>query len=425
MSIRKRNILFKEHDKFKYVSEKNDKKILNLTISSTEKIIFECNKCNHDFISSPCLVNRNVWCPYCANQKLCSSENCKICYNKSFASHEKSKLWSGKNILLPRQIFKKTSKKYIFNCESCNHEYDFCLNSNKGCPYCSNPPKLLCGKEDCKKCFDKSFASETKSKQWSKLNKMLPINIFKSSNKKFYFDCNICKHNFQISPNKIVHLKRWCPFCSHQKLCDNNNCSYCFKNSFASNKKSKYWSAKNTLKPRQVFKKTAKIYIFFCKKCNKEFKKKLSEIDSWCSDCNKKLGATEKKMFSELKHVYPTIFEQFKVEWCKNIMYLPFDFVIEDIKIIIELDGPQHFRQVSNWESPEHYRERDIYKMKKANENNFSVIRILQKDVWNNKYDWVNEIINSVDKLKKNKIVQNIFICKNEEYCEHIKLLEI
>jgi hypothetical protein len=32
---------------------------------------------------------------------------------------------------------------------------------------------------------------------------------------------------------------------------------------------------------------------------------------------------------------------------CKNKTYLPFDFVLEENKIIIELDGIQHFEQIT------------------------------------------------------------------------------
>ena len=38
------------------------------------------------------------------------------------------------------------------------------------------------------------------------------------------------------------------------------------------------------------------------------------------------------------------------------------------LKIIIELDGPQHFIQIMNWKSPEETRKGDIYKMKCAGE---------------------------------------------------------
>lgn len=66
--------------------------------------------------------------------------------------------------------------------------------------------------------------------------------------------------------------------------------------------------------------------------------------------------------------LYPTIKDQYKVDWCKNIKHLPFDFVLEEHKIIIELDGESHFKQVAKWKPFEHNRDRDLYKMKCAHE---------------------------------------------------------
>lgn len=54
--------------------------------------------------------------------------------------------------------------------------------------------------------------------------------------------------------------------------------------------------------------------------------------------------------------------------------------------------------------------------MKCANENGFSVIRILQEDILYNKYDWLSEIICNIDNITNEKIVQNIYMCKNNEY---------
>jgi len=50
-----------------------------------------------------------------------------------------------------------------------------------------------------------------------------------------------------------------------------------------------------------------------------------------------------------------------------------------------------------------------------ANENEFSVIRILQKD-----YDWINELIYNIEKIKHESNVQNIFMCKNDEYKDYL-----
>jgi very-short-patch-repair endonuclease len=54
--------------------------------------------------------------------------------------------------------------------------------------------------------------------------------------------------------------------------------------------------------------------------------------------------------------------------------------------------------------------------MKCATKNGFSVIRILQKDVYNNKYDWLNELTNNIEKITNENRVQNIYMCKNNEY---------
>jgi very-short-patch-repair endonuclease len=110
---------------------------------------------------------------------------------------------------------------------------------------------------------------------------------------------------------------------------------------------------------------------------------------------------------------------QYKVNWCKNKKYLPFDFVIEDKKIIIELDGQQHFEQICKWVSPEENRKNDLYKMNCANENGFSVIRLLQKDVYKNKYDWINELISNIEKISNENRVQNIFMSKNDDYKDY------
>jgi len=190
----------------------------------------------------------------------------------------------------------------------------------------------------------------------------------------------------------------------------------CYNNSFASIEKSKYWSNKNKVKPTQVFKSTASKYWFYCDKCNNDFESKLCNITdgSWCPKCRYK---TEDNLFIILNKIYPSIKTQFKVDWCKNIKHLPFDFVIEERKIIIELDGKQHFEQIGKWQTPEKTRENDLYKMKCANENGYSIIRILQKDVYHNKYDWLSELINNVEKITNEEmIVQNIYMCKNNEY---------
>ena len=121
-------------------------------------------------------------------------------------------------------------------------------------------------------------------------------------------------------------------------------------------------------------------------------------------------------MYETLKTVYPTITTQFKQEWCKNITYLPYDFCIPNLNIIIELDGAQHFKQVSNWQSPEDTFAIDKYKEQCANDNNYSMIRLLQEDVFYDKYDWCKELCDAIEDIKRGDDIVNIYLCKHNEY---------
>jgi len=136
---------------------------------------------------------------------------------------------------------------------------------------------------------------------------------------------------------------------------------------------------------------------------------------SGCPSC---VNKTEQKLYELIKLKYPTVEQQFKRDWCKSKKYLPFDFCIPEINIIIELDGCQHFISVSNWKSPEETLINDKYKEKCANDNNYSVIRILQEDVWNDTYDWMTELYDTIEEIKNVDEIVNRYLGKNNEYAK-------
>ena len=411
---------FASHEKAQYWSDKNVLKPDQVMKGSHKKYIFDCY-CGHEFAK---VISNNSWCPYCCIpvQKICGNIDCNKCFEKSFASHEKAQYWSNKNELKPINITICSGNSFLFLCNICKHDFESRIaditKSNNWCPYCSNPPKQLCNQDECKNCLDKSFASHEKSKHL--FDKTINIRqIFKYSNSKYEFKCNICEHIFETEICKITNLNRWCPYCSYppQKLCDAEQCNKCFIKSFASHEKSKFWSIDNKILPRQIFKSSHKQYKFECE--NKHnFSKMLSNIRqlSWCPYC---VNKTEQKLYDNLQPIYNNLEQQFKVEWCKsdftNKCY-PFDFILEEHKIIIELDGIQHFEQVSNWDSPQKTHERDKYKMEQANDNGYSIIRILQEDVFYDTYQWLEELKTNIEKIITENKVQNIFMCKDNEY---------
>ena len=263
---------------------------------------------------------------------------------------------------------------------------------------CTVGPKTLCTFLECKKCINKSFASHPKSLFWSEKNKLTPRQIFKKSNKKFWFECNDCKHSFcSVIYSVTSDKEHWCPYCSNQKLCINEECWICFDKSFASHSKVEFWSDQNELSPRETFKNSNKKFWFNCNICENPYLTRVNRITKGhgCPNC---INKTELKVFKFLKKYYPEIENEKYFEWCKNKRYLPFDFIIN--KIIIELDGDHHFKQVGKWKSPEYTVYWDNYKMKKAQEHGYSVIRLYQQSVWKDLYDWKKFLLKAINFLK-------------------------
>jgi very-short-patch-repair endonuclease len=410
------NCSFASIEKSKYWSPRNQIQPNKVFKNSNKKFWFNCPDCKHEFDMIISGITNNRWCGFCQNQKKCQDQNCEFCFNNSFASHEKSINWSDKNTVKIETVSIKSSKKIWLDCPKCNHSYktnaNAAYNCENGCPYCYN--LIVCGVESCLICFDKSFASHPNSEFWSDINKDKPINVLKGSNVKRWFNCNKCPHIFEIMINGINSKNRWCSYCSNQKLCPKeNNCQTCYNKTIATHEKSKYWDySKNTLYPNEVFKSTNKKFWFICHECDHSFLKIISDVsnESWCPLCVHK---TERIFYKKMLEFYPTLKYQVKLDGLNKSTY---DYILEEYKIIVELDGNFHRMQVSNWDSPEIVKKRDVVKMKYANENGYSIIRILQVDVLFNKYNWLEEIKVNIDYLIEKKDVENIFMCKNNEY---------
>ena len=99
---------------------------------------------------------------------------------------------------------------------------------------------------------------------------------------------------------------------------------------------------------------------------------------------------------------------------------MPFDFCIQEKQIIIEIDGDQHFRNISNWLDVEDTLKRDVFKMNKALEEGYKVIRITQRDVYKGGADWLDKhLLPTISEESRD----HVFISENTElYRRHIDL---
>ena len=324
-------------------------------------------------------------------------------YDRSFASNEKrAACWHAtKNgDVKPRDVFKSSGKKYWFMCNN-DHDFDMSLSNvtkGKWCSSCHQTPS-----------YDRSFASnEERASYWhaTKNGKVKPRDVFKSANKKYWFTCDN-DHDFYMSLSNVTNLRQWCPNCPKSPSS--------YEQSFASNEeRAACWhiTKNGDVKPRDVFKSTNKNYWFTCDNGH-DFDIQLKNVTSgqWCSSC---INKTETHVFETLRDKGYDVGEKSNRKMFKT--KYRYDIIIDDKKLIVEVDGPQHFRQVSNWGSYEETYKTDIYKEELAHKNGYRVVRISQEYVWyrqisKNKTEWISKLVKAIESEHENQ-----FISDSKEY---------
>lgn len=198
-----------------------------------------------------------------------------------------------KNLELSQFTLKNNKKDHYSRCNSCRQEH----NERNKKAYV--------------KTIDNKFASfeglttlgKRKVDCWNKELNNIDIGCVKTTNNKdkYWFNCDNCNHNFDVTPNKVTQ-GRWCPYCAGSKLCENEECMICFNRSFASfdgktkngNLKVDCWSRNNSINPRMVTKGSGVKVLFKCDACPHEFESRLSGVSSnhktkgqkWCPYCS-------------------------------------------------------------------------------------------------------------------------------------------
>jgi very-short-patch-repair endonuclease len=312
-------------------------------------------------------------------------------------------------------------KCVMVGCEK-NHKARFSNlinNKNAYCKSCSDKSKnqVVVKKEN-----SIAVTHYETAEQWhpTKNGELKPEHVSSGSHVIVWWLCKKtcyygCKHEWKgVISNKCKGFG--CPYCSKhssREICIHDSIAFTHKDI------AKQWhpTKNGELKPEYVTYGSEQNIWWLSSDCKHEWEAQISNRTGRGDGCTKCTHKTEKKLYDILIPDYSSLIKQYKVDWCKNKKHLPYDYAIEYDKIIIELDGEQHFKDVISWNSPlKEIHVIDVYKMKCANENGFSVIRIYQPDVWSDTYDWLTELRNNIEKIKLEKIIQNIYMCKSNEY---------
>jgi len=168
------------------------------------------------------------------------------------------------------------------------------------------------------------------------------------------------------------------------------------------------WSSSNIVPPHMVWKTSNQKIIRKCRKCSREYSQRASDMLSHgCILCN---NVSEKKVFEYLQNESYIFEYQIQFPWSQKFT---FDFCIND-NILLELDGPQHFKPVRSWSSGWKTMQNDVEKEKLALQNEYFVIRIAQQHIHNG--EWKTFLKSSICQIKKNELRPCIFTQDCKEY---------
>jgi very-short-patch-repair endonuclease len=360
--------------------------------STNTKVIITCKEHSYDFEQTPCSHLKCQGCPKCGNRYSPTTEEF---IQNAIKIH-------GDLYDYSKVDYKKNKSKVIITCKK-HGDFSQKPNGHLGGMGC-----FKCGREACtdklKKTQEK-FIQESIAKHGYKYD--YSKTVYNTIDTKIII---ICKIHGEFEQTPYAHIiGQGCFTCGRiscgEKLMSSAE-EFIEKSNIIHGDKYDY--------SKVEYKGNKQKVIILCKIHGEFLQIPNSHLSGQGCPCC--INKTEGKILEKLTQIYPTIIRQFKQEWCKKIKNLPFDFCIQEYKIIIELDGPQHFQQISNWSSAEEQFENDKYKEKCANDNGYSVIRILQEDVFYDTYDWLKELCETIEEIKNGDEIANFYLCKNDEY---------
>ena len=316
------------------------------------------------------------------------------------------------------------AKKVDFKCDVCFHVFSITPNkvtNGQWCGMCSLQWKH-CGVKTCTFCFYRSIASYkgltlNDKKKADCTVKKADLRLALGCNKKVDFKCDVCFHVFSMRLNNIT-TGRWCNMCSLQwKHCGVKTCTFCFYRSIASykgltlndKKKADCTVKKADLRLPMSSDKKVK---FKCDVCLHVFSMKLNNVTNgqWCPTCKNKtelmvLNFLQDEMNIKVDTQYiPGGMKQMKKNYGK---FGKLDYRIPNSDFIWELDGAQHNMEVTRFGDTTLFHRMILDKWKEylVKKEKLKVIRFDQVAIWQNKYDWKQEMENILtftsDKLRR------------------------
>lgn len=306
------------------------------------------------------------------------------------------------------------SGRYLwFKCHVCGYEYrarpcDFRLYkaTEENQPHCAHCRGFeRCPTAECKICVATSYATHPFSKHCLVDPRLYSAKWWLPLPHK----CQECDHNFEISPQDVSRGRN-CSYCGSKKRCPvEEDCKWCYDHSAANNSFANQVDDPS-VDLRNLYPNDPNVKVRWkCDYCGGHFfntcNRRMKNPNGGCNKCTYK---GEKMMSDFLTENKIDYISQQRYPWCLSNKGNPliFDFVIESYKLVIEVDGDQHFKDVTNWSSSaESQHDKDIYKMRCLYKKEYSIIRVLQADIFYNKISLVRDLLPAIKKYNQPTMV--------------------
>ena len=184
-------------------------------VRTCEKVIITCLK-HGDFLMTPNTHLCGCGCKKCGYE-IVAKYRASVKNEKSFASVNPDKIdeWSDKNERGPETYSWGSHDKVWRKCRDCGYEYLITINkwnANRGCPACSDPPKVVTPRTSLAGKYP-VIASE-----WDyEKNKDTPDDVSFGSEKKRWFKCRQCNRSYLTSIYNRTGLNSGCSHCNSSK----------------------------------------------------------------------------------------------------------------------------------------------------------------------------------------------------------------
>ena len=127
------------------------------------------------------------------------------------------------------------------------------------------------------------------------------------------------------------------------------------------------------------------------------------DVGTGCPSCRNKTEAMIRTFVDTLPTMSVVIGGR-PFPWLRNPSsgnLLFFDVVVQslgNVFAVVEVDGLHHFADMPTWNSiADERRELDVLKMRLASEHGIHCIRIVQKEVWHNRFDWRQRLVEALE----------------------------